>query len=76
MNLAVDKGFSADIRWHIRQDGSTIFGQGCMTVRRDLPEGFPRSIRNRLPKDFETLPTSVQLKSREVFFFFTVRATT
>jgi PAS domain S-box-containing protein len=35
MNLAEEKGFSADIRWHIRKDGSSIFGQGCMTALRD-----------------------------------------
>ncbi len=35
MNLAADKGFSSDIRWHLRRDGSEIFGQGCMTALRD-----------------------------------------
>lgn len=35
MNLAAEKGFSADIRWHVRKDGSSIFGQGCMTALWD-----------------------------------------
>jgi len=35
MNMAVEKGFSSDIRWHLRKDGSEIFGQGCMTALRD-----------------------------------------
>jgi len=35
MNMAAEKGFSSDIRWHLRKDGSEIFGQGCMTALRD-----------------------------------------
>lgn len=38
MDSAVENGFSADIRWHVRKDGTTIFGQGCMTALRD-PSG-------------------------------------
>ena len=35
MDMAADKSFSSDIRWHLRKDGTTIFGQGCMTALRD-----------------------------------------
>lgn len=35
MNMAIEKGVSSDIRWHLRRDGSTVFGQGCMTALRD-----------------------------------------
>jgi PAS domain S-box-containing protein len=35
MNFAADKGFSSDIRWHVRKDGSEIFAHGFMTALRD-----------------------------------------
>jgi PAS domain S-box-containing protein len=35
LNLAAEKGSSADIRWHVRKDGSELFGQGCMTALKD-----------------------------------------
>lgn len=35
MDMAAGKSFSSDIRWHLRKDGTTIFGQGCMTALRD-----------------------------------------
>ena len=34
LNTAAENGFSSDVRWHVRKDGSEIFGQGCMTALR------------------------------------------
>jgi PAS domain S-box-containing protein len=35
MKIAAEKGVSADVRWHVRKDGSELFGNGCMTALRD-----------------------------------------
>jgi PAS domain S-box-containing protein len=38
MKTAAEKGFSSDVRWHVRKDGSELFGQGYMSVLRN-PQG-------------------------------------
>jgi len=38
MKAAEENGFSSDVRWHVRKDGSELFGQGCMTALRN-PQG-------------------------------------
>lgn len=35
MDMAAEKEYSSDIRWHRCKDGTNIFGQGCMTALRD-----------------------------------------
>lgn len=35
MKVAADTGSSADVRWHLRKDGSLLFGNGCMTALYD-----------------------------------------
>lgn len=35
MEIATEKGFSADVRWHMRKDGSELFGKGCLRAVRD-----------------------------------------
>lgn len=35
MKTAAERGFSSDVRWHLRKDGSELFGQGCMTALRN-----------------------------------------
>jgi PAS domain S-box-containing protein len=32
MKIAAETGSSADVRWHVRKDGSLLFGNGCMTA--------------------------------------------
>jgi PAS domain S-box-containing protein len=35
MTMASEKGVSADVRWHVRKDGSELFGKGCLTALWD-----------------------------------------
>jgi len=35
MKNAAEKGSSSDVRWHVRKDGSELFGQGYMTALRN-----------------------------------------
>ena len=35
MNVAAERGFSSDVRWHSRKDGSELFAHGFMTALRD-----------------------------------------
>ena len=35
MNLAAERGFSSDVRWHLRKDGTELFAHGFMTAIRD-----------------------------------------
>jgi len=35
MKKAAENGFSSDVRWHVRKDGTELFGQGYMTALRN-----------------------------------------
>jgi PAS domain S-box-containing protein len=35
MKIAVERGSASDVRWHVRKDGSLLFGNGCMTALYD-----------------------------------------
>ncbi len=35
MNEAAERGFSSDVRWHLRKDGTELFAHGYMTAIRD-----------------------------------------